>query len=105
MTHRTEKLFIETDIDVTLNITSGFTVGDISELEVELIHPSDNTVAKSYRYSTGGITIDEGVIMLLIGKEDITAPGYYRFVIRLTDMSGKLRGINSNPKGLTFYNP
>lgn len=97
------QLFIETDIRIPLQIGSDaeFTVADIDDLTVTLQDGAG--LLHDYAYSTGGVVLDDGQLYLLIDKEDITVAGYYRMSIRLTEQSGKVRGITPCPDILRFY--
>ena len=97
------KLYILTDIDVPLTITSGFTAGDIQDLEVTLTNKDDASIFRVYKKSLNEITVVGNVVTLLILKTHITTAGKYAIKIRLTDTSSKVRGITPCVDGLYDY--
>lgn len=97
------KLYILTDIDVPLTITSGFTAGDIQDLEVTLTNKDDASIFRVYKKSLNEITVVGSVITLLILKTHITVAGKYAIKIRLTDTSSKVRGITPCVDGSVDY--
>ena len=97
------KLYILTDIDVPLTITSGFTAGDIQDLEVTLTNKDDASIFRVYKKSLNEITVVGSVVTLLILKTHITVAGKYAIKIRLTDTSSKIRGITPCVDGSADY--
>lgn len=97
------KLYILTDIDVPLTITSGFTAGDIQDLEVTLTNKDDASIFRVYKKSLNEITVVGSVITLLILKTHITTAGKYAIKIRLTDTSSKVRGVTPCVDGSVDY--
>ncbi len=101
----TPLLYIETDVDIPLQIAAGseLSVEDIQDLEVTLTHRLDAEITKTYQFSEGQITIDGNDILLLISREDITQAGHYAISIRMTDQASKIRGITPCPNILRFH--
>ena len=97
------KLYILTDIDAPLTITSGFTAGDIQDLEVTLTNKDDASIFRVYKKSLNEITVVGNVVTLLILKTHITTAGKYAIKIRLTDTSSKVRGITPCVDGSVDY--
>lgn len=99
----TNKLYVATDIDIPLTISSGFTAGDIQDLEVTLTNKDDASIFRTYKKSLSEITVVGSVVTLLILKTHITTPGKYAVKIRLTDTSSKVRGITPCVDGTLDY--
>lgn len=99
----TNKLYTATDIDIPLTIASGFTASDIQDLEVTLTNKDDAGIFKTYKKSLSEITVSGSTVTLLILKTHITTPGKYSIKIRLTDTSGKVRGITPCVDGTLDY--
>jgi len=99
----TNKLYVSTDIDIPLTITSGFVAGDIRDLEVTLTNKDDESIFRTYKKSLSEITVSGSTITLLILKTHITTPGKYAIKIRLTDTSSKVRGITPCVDGSLDY--
>lgn len=75
-------IYINSDTDVSLNIISGFSTSDVTDLTAVL---SNDTVTKTYKLSLDEIVLDSGVYILKILKNDITTAGVYSLAITLTD--------------------
>ncbi len=99
----TGKLYIATDIDIPLTITSGFAASDIQDLEVTLTNKDDASIFKIYKKSLNEITVVGSVITLLVLKTHITTAGKYSIKIRLTDTTSKVRGITPCVDGSLDY--
>jgi len=96
----TNKLYVLTDIDITIIISSGFTISDIVQMTVTLTKGSE---VKTYTKADGDITLGEATATLKIPRTDITETGHYEIRATFTDSGGKVRGLNTNPEWLIFY--
>lgn len=102
----TPLLYIKTDVDIPLQIASdaSFDTGDIVNLEVTMTHGNLPDITKTWTYSDGQIAIDsDDAILLRISKVDITESGLYLVSIRMTDQTGRIRGITPCPDKLRFH--
>jgi len=91
-----EKIYVNTDVDIILNPKSGFVAGDVSDLVITLTDKATGTLSVTYSFLGGGVSIDNGIITLLILKGDITVPGWYSITARLFDQTqptAKERGL------------
>jgi len=92
-------LFIGTDIDVPIDI-SGIAIDDITDISLILRKTKQADIVLT---KLGGeITISGGDITARISKTAVTVPGNYQVRITVTDIGGKIRGLNANPARVTF---
>jgi len=93
----TDRLFIQTDIDVTINVT-GVDLADIVSVTITLTK-GVTQVTISYPDVVVGVTN----IQAAISKTKITSPGTYSVSIRAIDTSGKTLGLSPDNNFLVFW--
>lgn len=97
----TAKLYINTDIDITLTIGSGLVIGDIQSLTLTLTHATTGSVTT---FSGGNVVIGTNTVIVKIPDTGgITVPGIYLVKVLFTDQPGNLRGLTPLPDFLRFY--
>jgi hypothetical protein len=89
----TIKIFKQTDVDITINVT-GIDVGDITDMSIVL--RNQNGDSYSFTMDGGDITAGESGINLRIEDDKITTPGSYEIMITATE-NGNVRGLNASP--------
>lgn len=95
----TAKLYVNTDIDIKINIGAGLEIGDIEGMEVTLTLAG----AEGKTFSGNAIGIGETDITLSIPRENgISVPGSYIIKILFTDGEGNIRGLTPTPGFLKF---
>ncbi len=97
-----DRIFAGTDINIPITFT-GVLSSDIAELYVKFVNRDDPATNRTYLLSTGGVTIVDGNITVVIGKTDITVPGIYDIYIKRTNPSGKVFGVVPCPGIVNFY--
>lgn len=95
------KLYINTDIDITINIGTGFLISDVASMAVTLTKSGATTGTE---FSGAAVIVGVSDVTLKIpDTEGITSPGVYYLKILMTDTSGNIRGLTPTPDHLTFW--
>lgn len=92
-----EKLYVETDIDITITL-AGIMAADIVSGVVTL---TSNAASKTF--SGASVEIGATNITLKITSTDISVAGIYTVKITVTDTGGSVRGLTPCPGTIIFY--
>lgn len=93
------KIFAATDANIKMVIAGGFNVADIEDIIVTL---KINTTTRTFKLSTGEITISGFDLIISVLANSIIQTGNYTVSVRLIDKTGKFRGITVTPDKLEF---
>ena len=95
------KLYINTDIDITINIGTGFVIDDVVSMSVALTKSGSSA---GLLFSGSNVAIGPSNIILKIPDVGgVTLPGVYDLKILMTDTSGNIRGLTPTPEYLRFW--
>lgn len=95
------KLYINTDIDITINIGTGFVIGDVASMSVTL---TKQGAATGLIFSGSNVVVGVSNITLKIPDTGgISEQGVYYLKILMTDTAGNIRGLTPTPDYLRFY--
>ncbi len=95
------KLYINTDITMTITIGTGFVIGDVVSMSVTLTKA--NTGA-AVTFTGANVVVGASTVTLTIpDTSGITVAGVYNVKVLFTDSSGNIRGLTPTPEYLTFY--
>ena len=95
------KVYIASDVDVTLTITSGFTVSDIDDLSLTLTKGA-TVITKTL--GAGELAISGSGVVGVIDRTDVTEAGYYDISLVLThDSSTKQTRLTPDPETIQFH--
>lgn len=94
----TVKLYVNTDISLTINIGSGFIIDDVASMDITL---TKNGATSGYTFS-GQIGVDT-VTVNIPDSGGITTAGTYTVKVLMTDTSGNIRGLTPTPEYLRFW--
>lgn len=90
--------FIKTDVDIAFDIGSGFTLADVANITIQ-IKKGDFELTKSLG---NGVYEVDGSFVLSVARTEVVSAGVYDLHARITDTSGKQRGIRLEPNTITF---
>lgn len=97
----TAKLYVNTDIDILINVGTGFVIGDVVSMTVTLTKAGTTTEKV---FSGANVVVGATNVTLKIPDTGgITEPGVYGIKITFTDASGNIRGLTPTPDYLKFY--
>ncbi len=92
----TAKLYINTDITLTINIGTGFTIDDVDSMFL--------TLTKGTTVAEFAGTVGDGVVTVNIPDTNgITEHGTYTVKITMYDTSGNLLGLTPSVDYLRFW--
>lgn len=97
------KLYINTDVAVTLTPGTGFTMSDVVSASVQLTH---SETEESLVLTSGAGQISLNVSDMTVNIPDsggITDPGVYWVRITFTDSQGNIRGLTPDTETLKFW--
>lgn len=95
------KLYINTDIDIIINIGTGFVIDDVVSMSVTLTKAGSAT---GLLFSGSSVIIGASNVTLKIPDTGgVTLPGVYDLKILMTDTSGNIRGLTPTPDYLKFW--
>lgn len=100
----TAKLYTNTDVWITLTPGTGFVMADVASASVTL--QQVNGVAAPLTLTSAGGTIVLGESTMTVKIPDtlgITVSGVYSVSVKITDVSGNIRGLTPDTEHLTFY--
>lgn len=98
----TVKLYINTDIEIVISTGTGFEIGDIASMTVNLTKAGATDGGVTF----SGTAIDIGVSTITLSIPDsggITSSGVYNVKVLFTDSEGNIRGLTPTPDFLRFY--
>jgi hypothetical protein len=99
----TAKLYINTDVAITLTPGTGFVMADVVSASITL---SRSGGAETLTLTSAGGAITLGASTMTVKIPDtggITAAGVYNIRITFVDASGNIRGLTPDAETLTFY--
>lgn len=95
------KLYINTDIDIIINIGTGFVIDDVVNMSVTLTKAGSAT---GILFSGSSVIVGPSNVTLKIPDTGgVTLPGVYDLKILMTDTNGNIRGLTPTPDYLKFW--
>jgi len=96
------KLYIASDVDITLTIGTGFVIADVVTFTFQLVK-SDGTAAVTLTSAGGAVVVGATTIIVSIPDSAITTAGAYLIRCSFTDSGGSIRACEPSTEYLTFY--
>ena len=96
------RLYIASDVDVTLTIGTGFVIADVVTFTFQLVK-SDGTATITLTSAGGAVAIGATNIVVSIPDSSITTAGTYLIRCSFTDSGGNINACEPSTEYLTFY--
>lgn len=94
----TAKLYVNTDIILTVNIGTGFTIDDVESMSLSF---TKSGITNPPEFE--GIIADGVVTFNIPDSGGVSEPGTYTVKILMTDTNGNILGLTPSPDYLRFY--